>query len=118
MAVTAKHFPGHGGSGDPHLGAAVDDSTLADLEAADLLPFEALIDDGAEAVMVGHVAYPEIWGDEPASLVPEVYELLRDQGFDGVAITDALGHGSRARSLRLRPSRRPWPSAPAPTPCW
>ena len=102
VAVTAKHFPGHGGAGDPHLGAAVDDSTLADLEAADLLPFEALIDDGAEAVMVGHVAYPEIWGDQPASLVPEVYELLRDHGFDGVAITDALGHGSRARPLRLR----------------
>ncbi len=33
VAVTAKHFPGHGGSGDPHLGVAVDDSTLAELEA-------------------------------------------------------------------------------------
>ncbi|MET0901692.1 MAG: glycoside hydrolase family 3 N-terminal domain-containing protein, partial [Acidimicrobiales bacterium] len=94
VAVTVKHFPGHGGSGDPHVGAAVDDSTLADLEAADLLPFEALIDDGAEAVMVNHVAYPEIWGDEPASLVPEVYELLRDLDFEGVAITDALGMGA------------------------
>ena len=94
LAVTAKHFPGHGGSGDPHLGIAVDDSTLAELEAADLVPFQALIHDGAEAVMVGHVAYPQIWGDHPASLVPEVYELLRAQGFDGVAITDALGMGA------------------------
>ncbi len=58
------------------------------------MPFEALIDDGAEAVMVGHVAYPEIWGDQPASLVPGAYELLRDLGFDGVAITDALGMGA------------------------
>ena len=82
---------------------AVDDSTLAELEAADLVPFGSLIDDGAEAVMVGHVAYPEIWGDQPASLVPGVYELLREQGFDGVAVTDALGHGSRPRPLRLRP---------------
>jgi beta-N-acetylhexosaminidase len=94
VAVTLKHFPGHGGSGDPHLGVAEDDSTLDDLAAADLLPFSALIDDGAEAVMVGHVAYPEIWGDEPASLVPGAYELLREQGFDGVAITDALGMGA------------------------
>ena len=44
--------------------------------------------------MVNHVAYPEIWGDAPASLVPEAYELLRDHGFDGVAITDALGMGA------------------------
>ena len=93
-AVTAKHFPGHGGSGDPHLGEAVDDATLADLEAADLIPFGVLVEDGAEAVMVNHLAYPKIWGDEPASLVPEVYELLRDLGFDGVAITDAIGMGA------------------------
>ena len=93
-AVTAKHFPGHGGSGDPHLGEAVDDATLADLEAADLIPFGVLVEDGAEAVMVNHLAYPKIWGDEPASLVPEVYDLLRDLGFDGVAITDAIGMGA------------------------
>jgi beta-N-acetylhexosaminidase len=94
LAVTVKHFPGHGGSGDPHVGEAVDTSTLADLEAADLVPFGALIGDGAEAVMVGHVAYPEIWGDQPASLVPAVYELLREKGFDGVAVTDAIGMGA------------------------
>jgi beta-N-acetylhexosaminidase len=95
VAVTAKHFPGHGGgAGDPHLGVAVDDSTLAELEAADLLPFDALIGDGAEAVMVGHVAYTEVWGDQPASLVPEAYQLLRDHGFEGVAMTDALGMGA------------------------
>ncbi len=94
LAVTLKHFPGHGGSGDPHLGEAVDGSTLTELEAADLIPFGALIDDGADAVMVGHVAYPEIWGDQPASLVPGVYELLRDKGFDGVAVTDAIGMGA------------------------
>ena len=95
VAVTLKHFPGHGSAGgDPHLGVAVSDSTLDELAAADLLPFSALIDDGAEAVMVGHVAYPEIWGDQPASLVSGAYELLREQGFDGVAITDALGMGA------------------------
>ena len=95
VAVTLKHFPGHGSAGgDPHLGVAVSDSTLDELAAADLLPFSALIDDGAEAVMVGHVAYPEIWGDQPASLVPGAYELLREQGFEGVAITDALGMGA------------------------
>ncbi|MFL6204333.1 MAG: glycoside hydrolase family 3 N-terminal domain-containing protein [Acidimicrobiales bacterium] len=94
QAVTVKHFPGHGGSGDPHLGGAVDDSSLSELEAADLIPFGVLIDEGAEAVMVNHVSYPLIWGDRPASLVPDVYERLREEGFDGVAITDAIGMGA------------------------
>lgn len=44
--------------------------------------------------MVGHVTYPSLWGDLPASLAPGAYELLRARGFDGVAITDALGMGA------------------------
>ncbi len=44
--------------------------------------------------MMGHVIYPEVWSDLPASLEPEAYELLRDRGFDGVAVTDALGMGA------------------------
>lgn len=94
VAVTAKHFPGHGGEGDPHFGDTIDESTLADLEAADLVPFDRLIREGAEAVMVGHVIYPQIWGDVPASLATGTYELLRQRGFEGVAVTDALGMGA------------------------
>jgi len=94
VAVTAKHFPGHGGEGDPHEGDTVDPTTIEGLVAEDLVPFRALVDDGAEAVMVGHVIYPAVWGDLPASLAPRAYGLLRDQGFDGVAVTDALGMGA------------------------
>jgi beta-N-acetylhexosaminidase len=94
VATTAKHFPGHGGEGDPHFGDTIDPSTLTDLEAADLVPFDRLIAEGTEAVMVGHVIYPEIWGDVPASLAPGTYDLLRQRGFDGVAVTDALGMGA------------------------
>jgi beta-N-acetylhexosaminidase len=35
-----------------------------------------------------------VWDDLPASLEPGAYELLREHGFDGVAITDALGMGA------------------------
>jgi beta-N-acetylhexosaminidase len=94
VAVTAKHFPGHGGEGDPHTGGAVDPSTLEALAASDLIPFRALFELGAEVAMVGHVTYPALWGDLPASLVPGAYELLRSEGFEGVAITDALGMGA------------------------
>ncbi len=94
VAVTVKHFPGHGGTGDPHRGDTIDNTTLASLNEQDLVPFRALIDDGAETVMVGHVSYPQMWDDLPASLEPRAYALLRAQGFDGVAITDALGMGA------------------------
>ena len=95
VAVTLKHFPGHGrADSEPHAGTTADHRHLADLERDDLVPYDELIRHGAESVMVGHVIYPEIWGRVPASLVPGPYELLRSRGFDGVAITDALGMGA------------------------
>jgi beta-N-acetylhexosaminidase len=94
IAVTAKHFPGHGGEGDPHLGVTTDLTTRGALVRNDLVPFEALIADGAEAVMVGHVSYPLVWGSLPASLEPGAYAMLRSRGFDGLAVTDALGMGA------------------------
>jgi beta-N-acetylhexosaminidase len=94
LAVTLKHFPGDGGDGDPHTGMAVSDATLEDLRTADLAVFQALASQ-ADAVMVGHVQYPNLWSDDrPASLQPDAYRLLRSTGFDGLAITDALGMGA------------------------
>lgn len=95
VAVTIKHFPGHGGAhGEPHAGTSTDDRSRRDLLRTDVVPFDALIEAGAEAVMVGHVTYPKLWGPTPASLSPGAYELLRERGFDGLAITDALGMGA------------------------
>ena len=92
VAAVAKHFPGHGRSlTDPHTGVTVidaDGDTLADV---DWIPFEAAVDAGALALMVGHPIYTELDPDLPASLSPAVLDLLRDDfGFDGVAITDSL----------------------------
>lgn len=96
MAV-AKHFPGYAGADDTHSRAAaveLDRDELAD----DLGVFEALIDAGVDAVMVGHVDY-EAFGGIPASIDPQVYEHLRATGFDGVAVTDSLGMGAVHREL-------------------
>ena len=43
LAVTVKHFPGHGGEGDPHRGDTVAATTLEELHATHLVPFEALV---------------------------------------------------------------------------
>ena len=61
MAAVGKHFPGHGFvTADSHTETPVDDRALALLENDDLLPFRALIGDGLEGIMPGHVVYPAI----------------------------------------------------------
>jgi beta-N-acetylhexosaminidase len=81
-----KHFPGLGSlpfSTDEHpyvVGRARD---------ADLAPYRAAIELGVSCVMVGHGVYPTL-GPRRAALEPSAYRLLRDLGFEGVAITDSL----------------------------
>ncbi|AXB43081.1 glycoside hydrolase family 3 N-terminal domain-containing protein [Amycolatopsis albispora] len=87
-----KHFPGHGrAEGDSHKGL-VRTPPLAELKAADLLPYAELLPRGAPAVMLGHLDVPGLTGGEAASVSPAAYRLLReDYRFGGVAMTDDLG---------------------------
>lgn len=89
-----KHFPGHGGvSGDSHSGAVSTDKSLEELFASELVPFQRAIDGGAEFLMVGHIAAPNVTGDDtPASLSKVmITDVLRTQmGYQGVVITDAM----------------------------
>jgi beta-N-acetylhexosaminidase len=96
-----KHFPGHGSTGgDTHDGYAATDRTLDELEACDLLPFQAAMEAGAPMIMVGHMTLTAIDPDNPASLSQAVVTgLLRDQlGYDGIVITDALNMGAVANN--------------------
>ena len=93
VAATAKHFPGHAGAADSHGGPVTVDRTVEALEATDLVPFSALVEDDVPLVMLGHVTYTRL-GPMPASLEPAAYRLLRGTGFDGVAVTDSLGMGA------------------------
>lgn len=92
MAATLKHFPGHGSVlEDTHFDAALDPRPLATLQAEDLLPFEAGIAAGAEAVMMAHVSYPAVDAD-PAGYSRRWIELLRRElGFRGVVFSDDIG---------------------------
>nr|WP_134732495.1 glycoside hydrolase family 3 N-terminal domain-containing protein [Amycolatopsis nivea] len=87
-----KHFPGHGhGSGDSHRGTVVT-PPLDQLRRVDLVPYRDISEYGQVAVMVGHLEVPGLTGDEPASLAPEAYRLLRNEfHFTGPVITDDLG---------------------------
>lgn len=93
MRAVAKHFPGHGGvAEDTHVERPVDRRRYADLELADLRPFERLIGAGLAGVMMSHVLYPEV-APEPASLSHRwVHGILRERmGFQGAVVADDLG---------------------------
>ena len=87
-----KHFPGHGDtSADSHYGSVYVHKTLEELRQAELIPFQAGIDAGADAVMMGHMILDQI-DDQPALFSYQlVTGLLREEmGFTGVVMTDSL----------------------------
>lgn len=91
-ACTLKHFPGHGDtSADSHYGSVYVHKTLDELREAELLPFQAGIDAGADAVMLGHLIVEQVDG-RPALMSDRIVtDLLREEmGFGGVVMTDSL----------------------------
>lgn len=93
MAATLKHFPGHGTVlQDTHFDSASDQRDLDSLRTADLIPFAAGIEAGAEAVMLAHVAYPPV-APEPAGYSRRwIHDILRgEMRFTGVVFSDDIG---------------------------
>ncbi len=88
----AKHFPNHGpATSDSHVSLPVIRHDDKKLRTYDLPPFEAAIDAGVPMIMVGHLVYPAIDPERPASLSGDAISKLRgDLGFDGVVVTDDL----------------------------
>lgn len=90
VLTTLKHFPGHGLTDeDSHLTIPSSPVTEAHWRDGALVSFQAGIQSGAEAVMVGHLLLPAI-DDEPASLSPGWYKRLREEDFTGIAVTDDM----------------------------
>jgi len=100
LAVCPKHWPGIGSALDTHSNTTyVHD--LAILEREDLIPFDAIIDAGAQMIMIGHVIVPGLTEpDTPVTLSPKAYRYLRDKSNpDLIIITDCLDMaGARERA--------------------
>ena len=112
IVATLKHFPGHGDTDtDTHTGLASVDRSLDELKVRELVPFQACIDAGAEAIMTAHIEYPQIETQTviskasgepihlPATLSKKIMTgLLREEmGFNGVIITDAMNMDAIAK---------------------
>lgn len=92
-----KHFPGHGDTSvDSHLGLPKVDKGLEGLENFELKPFKGAIEDGADAIMISHILFPQIDDENPASLSHSIItNILRDKmNFEGIVITDDLTMGA------------------------
>src|SRR5215213_8334790 len=118
--ATAKHFPGHGDTAvDSHRGLPEINVGRERLNTVEFVPFQASVNAGVGAVMVGHIALPQIDAtavkplpqnvkskptdtDEngeiieekaamPATMSPVIGNILRnDLKFQGMIVTDAL----------------------------
>ena len=95
VSYTLKHFPGYGNNKDTHNGVVNDNRSYDEIVKNDLPPFEAGINEGAEAVLISHNTVTNIDSSNPASLSVDIHNLLRNKlGFTGIIITDDLAMGA------------------------
>lgn len=91
VQAVLKHFPGYGNNTDTHVGIARDSRSLDELEAKDLIPFQAGFEAGCGAVLVSHTIVECLDAELPASLSPAVMDYIRTKmDFGGVIVTDDL----------------------------
>jgi beta-N-acetylhexosaminidase len=97
IAPVPGHFPGEGAaSGDPALEAATVGLSLDDLKARDFQPFRAIATH-APAIQLSSATYVAFDGVTPATLLPGVVALLRDDlKFHGVIVSGDLAAASLA----------------------
>lgn len=101
VAACVKHFPGHGDTHlDSHHALPVITLDAAEIEDVHLAPFRAAIAAGVDSIMTAHIVVPA-WGERPATLNPAVLGRLREMGFDGVIITDALDMAAIRESVGI-----------------
>lgn len=101
VAACVKHFPGHGDTHlDSHHALPVITLDPAEIEDVHLEPFRAAIAAGVDSIMTAHIVVPA-WGEQPATLNAAVLGRLRDLGFEGVVITDALDMAAVRESVGI-----------------
>lgn len=89
---TAKHYPGGDyGPYDTHMTEGISHDTKDELLSLALVPYLELMREGLlPSIMTGHEVLDQIDPDYPASASKKVIDIIREQGFDGVAFTDSL----------------------------
>lgn len=104
MAVTGKHFPGHGYvAGDSHTCIPVDERSLENIQASCLKPFVALASQ-LQGIMPAHIIYTSV-DPQPAGFSKVWLKMLRKElNFTGMVFSDdlAMEGASQAGSFPQR----------------
>lgn len=93
ILTVGKHYPSAKGDKpvDSHMAEATSSVTKEELLDYYLYPYLQMMKEGLlDGIMTGHTRLTEIDPDYPASLSQKVIGVIREQGFEGVALTDAL----------------------------
>lgn len=88
-----KHFPGHGATKkDSHFSLPIINKKISELQNDDMIPFKNAIDEGADAILIGHLVIKNVTGIYPASLSRKfIYKYLRKgYRYNKVIVTDDL----------------------------
>ena len=87
----AKHYPSAFVPFDTHMGPAVSEESYETIVNYKLYPYLELSKRGLiDGVMVGHTTVNAIDPERPSSVSKKVTDVIRNLGFDGFMITDAL----------------------------
>lgn len=95
IVACAKHFPGHGDvSVDSHQDLPVIKKSKKQLEELELFPFQQMIKEGVQSIMIAHLSIPSLDSSPnlPSTLSPRIVKdlLKTEMGFKGLVFTDAL----------------------------
>lgn len=92
VMATAKHFPGYGhAKAEAKVALPLVASTTNELYETNLFPFQRLIGNGLQGMMMGNLTVPAFEEGTPATLSANAVSFLRDTlNFKGLLITDAL----------------------------
>ena len=94
ILTIAKHYPGFTESDytiDSHMGETTSEMTREQLIEENLYPYIELMKEGLlDGMMTKHARFVNIDPDYPASLSQKLINVIRELGFDGISITDAL----------------------------
>ncbi len=107
VLTSIKHFPGHGDTAtDSHLGLPLIDKSKQELIENELFPFQKLIEEGVDSVMVGHLSVPALATGKKisSSISKEIIKdvLRKEMNYTGVVISDALNMHAVSKNYPIK----------------